>query len=473
LGDSDGDWGDLVAHDDGLAAQWDGYERLPDPGENDALDAFCAAKRIDIPSLVRLGAKLSAPTVLAFAFPGGLKYRAVESGQRWAAAGSEWTRLKIVRAGVEQSDTVIVAEGETDAARLTMLYSVDVAVLPAGAKGIRPEYGEQLAPYQRVLLGLDNDEAGDAGCAKLAALLPHAQRFGPPGVVDWCALDPNDGAPPLPDPPERMPLLVSAGELMSIEYPECASWFEGALLPIGGQMVEHGWAKSFKSYLALDILACIAQGLPWCGFEPTEEPAKVAVVQFEIPPKFYRDRVESIRCGAREPDLFDRNFLTWTPQTRPQIKAGNKEQEAFMRAELVRAGVQVVLMDPVRRLMKAGSSMNDEDSVRYPLAFFESLQNEGITVIFTHHDNKGSAKSGGGDALDMTGSGAWAGDADSILSVSLPKGVRREDPTRNLHFLLRNGPSPTPRGFRLCDNGTITYQNDPFGPEEDSDDPRI
>jgi hypothetical protein len=92
--------------------------------------------------------------------------------------------------------------------------------------------------------------------------------------------------------------------------------------------------------------------------------------------------------------------------------------------------VQVAIFDPVRRLMKAGQSMNDEDSVRYPLQFFESLQNEGITVIFCHHDNKGSAKSGGGDALDMTGSGAWAGDADSILSVALPKGERRENPTQ-------------------------------------------
>lgn len=473
MGQSNDDWGDLVAHDDVLAAQWDGYARLPDAGENDALDAFCSAKNINIPSLVRLGAKLSTPTVLAFAFPGGLKYRDVESGQRWAAAGSEWTRLKIVRAGVEPSDTVIVAEGESDAARLTMLYSVDVAVLPAGAKGIRKEYGEQLGTYPRVLLGLDNDEAGQVGCEKLVQLVPHATRLAPPGVVDWCALDPNDGAPPLPEAAAAPAVLVSAGELMDLEMPDVTSWFEGALLPIGGQMVLHGWAKSFKSYLSLDLASALAQGQDWCGFEPIEEPCKVAVVQFEIPAPYYRQRIAAMQATARDRKAFDENFLTWTPLSRPQLRAGIKEQEEFVRRTLVANHVQVAVFDPVRRLMKAGQSMNDEDSVRAPLQFFESLQNEGITVVFCHHDNKGSAKSGGGDALDMTGSGAWAGDADSILSVALPKGERRQNPRRNIHFLLRNAPSPDPRGMQLREDGTIIYSTEPYGPEEDDGEPHI
>jgi hypothetical protein len=97
VGDSDGDWGSLAEHDDGLAAIWDSYARLPDAGENDALDSFCEAKHIDIPSLVRLGAKLSTPTVLAFAFPTGIKYRNMEDGSRWSQAPAGWNKLKIVR----------------------------------------------------------------------------------------------------------------------------------------------------------------------------------------------------------------------------------------------------------------------------------------------------------------------------------------------------------------------------------------
>jgi hypothetical protein len=195
VGGSNSAWGDLAEHDDELGEVWDGYERLPDAGVNDALDAFLESKRLDHAALVRVGARLAGPTVLAFGFPGGIKYRDMEDGRRWTSAGAEFTKLKIVRSGASRSDTVIVAEGETDGARLTMLFDCDVAVLPAGAKRFHQSFADQLQPYERVLVGLDNDEAGDVGAAKIAELVPQAVRFAPPGVNDWCAL-PLDAEPP-------------------------------------------------------------------------------------------------------------------------------------------------------------------------------------------------------------------------------------------------------------------------------------
>jgi hypothetical protein len=119
---SDGAWGSLAEHDDELAAQWDGYATIPEPGEHDALDAFCASKGIDHRALVRLGARLSDPLILAYAFTGGAKYRHLETGRRWVSNGAEFTRLKIVPAGAGQADVVIVSESETDACRLIGLF---------------------------------------------------------------------------------------------------------------------------------------------------------------------------------------------------------------------------------------------------------------------------------------------------------------------------------------------------------------
>lgn len=203
MGESRGGWGDLAEQDDELAEVWDAYERLPEPGENAALDAFCEAKNITIASLMRLGARLSDPLVLAFPYQAGIKYRNVETGQRWAYHGSEFVRLKLIPSG-SNTDTVIVAESETDAARLTLLYPrCDIAVLPAGAKRFTPAFAEQLMPYRRVLVGLDNDEAGDVGAAKIAEQVPHAVRFAPPeGTKDWCEVD---AAPPLPDVADQPP----------------------------------------------------------------------------------------------------------------------------------------------------------------------------------------------------------------------------------------------------------------------------
>ena len=136
---------------------------FPITGQHDVLDAFVARKHISIASLVRLGGRLSDHTVLAFAFPGGVKYRDMLTGRRWNTAGATFTELKIIPAGAKPTERVLVCEGETDAARLSELYPVDVAVMPAGAMAFQASYVEQLRSYRLVLIALDNDAAGDKG----------------------------------------------------------------------------------------------------------------------------------------------------------------------------------------------------------------------------------------------------------------------------------------------------------------------
>jgi len=97
---------------------------------------------------------------------------------------------------------VIVAEGETDGAWLAENYpDADVALLPVGARTIKAAYVEQLLTYNRVLVGTDDDTAGEDGWKKILASVPYAERFHPPGgCKDWC----EAGAlvPELPEPVE-------------------------------------------------------------------------------------------------------------------------------------------------------------------------------------------------------------------------------------------------------------------------------
>lgn len=472
MADSNSEWGQLVEHDSEMGEAWDRFSRLPEAGVNPVLDAFVARKNISIDALLRLGARLSDHTVLAFAYAGGIKYRDVVTGRRWSYLDSRWHEMKMVRSA-EPTDTVIIAEGETDGARLSMAYpEADIAIMPAGARYFPPAYAAQVAGYDRVLIGLDTDEAGTEGAGKVTDLVPHAVRFAPPANPDndWCGV--ADGQwPTLPDvvPPAPIRMLVPAGELMDLEVPDVASWYEDAVLPIGGFMMLHGWAKSFKTFNAMQLLSQLAQGRDWCCFEPTEEPCAVAVMQFEIPWAFYRQRVQAMAAAAQEPELFNENFFTYSPLVRPRLMAGNTAAEDAVLKDLTDAGIQVLLVDPVRRAFGSGS-MNDEDGVRPMLSFFERLNDNGITVVATHHDNKDGAKAGGGSPLAMTGSGAWAGDPDTIVSVELPKGDKLTESTRrNLIFTLRNGPAPTPRGMLLQEDGTPTYQREPFGSGFDVD----
>lgn len=183
------------------------------------LDAFCASKHIDIPALMRLGTRVQGNT-LAFAYPSGIKFRDMETGKRWSYFGSDFHELKIVRSGKDRSGTVIVVEGETDAARLSMVYDCDIAALPAGAKRFTQAFADQLMAYPQVLVGLDDDAAGNTGAQKIAGYVPHAVRFLPP-ANDWCAV--QEGFPPLPE------IVAPADTCGPIVFTDLVAVIEGGL----------------------------------------------------------------------------------------------------------------------------------------------------------------------------------------------------------------------------------------------------
>ena len=237
MADSNGAWADF--HDDELANLFDSYQPLPDRGTNIALDALLERKHLSVGSLVRVGAKLAEPTVLAFAFPGGIRYRDLTSDRRWVAPGSSWEKLKVVAAGRDRARVVLVSEGETDGARLTMLYpEADVAIMP-GSKSMAsrygPSYAEQLSEYELVLVATDPDRAGDAAFAILSEHLPRVLHWPAPGGGDWCEWQPSDfGAneelekPALPDPSAiEQPLNV----IGSITFTDLGPLIRGELEP--------------------------------------------------------------------------------------------------------------------------------------------------------------------------------------------------------------------------------------------------
>ena len=160
---------------------------------------------------MRVGARLSEHGVLVFAAPGGLKFRDIPTGRRWNHIESEFRGPKIIEGTASEHEVLIIAEGETDAARLTILYpEADVALLTVGANW-RSHYDHtRMAQYPQVLIGTDGDAAGDAFSETMKRLIPHAQRFAPTeGRTDWCEIETENEAPELPGPPA----VRHAGEL--------------------------------------------------------------------------------------------------------------------------------------------------------------------------------------------------------------------------------------------------------------------
>ena len=163
MGESNGEWGNQP--DDASRARrdtWLGFQPLSEVS-SPLLSRFLEDRGLDVSDLSRVGARwYGSEQALVYFFSEGLKYRSlVGENRRWNEEGVEFTRPRVVtnRLG-EVPPGVIVAEGETDAAALSRhASSWDIAILPAGSKGLSDAVANSLSAYEVVLLGNDADEA--------------------------------------------------------------------------------------------------------------------------------------------------------------------------------------------------------------------------------------------------------------------------------------------------------------------------
>jgi hypothetical protein len=163
---------------------------------------WCQHKNITLESLVALGARVNIPNnksgAVELAFAGhddtgavtAIKYRAVGGSSHDSRAEPPSTWVRPIILGNRASLDWLIAEGESDAARLWILTEGRCAVmaLPAGAPTFKAAWADVIARGARVALCHDADEAGDAGAAKAARHIGGMTlRLRPPVEDgDWC-----------------------------------------------------------------------------------------------------------------------------------------------------------------------------------------------------------------------------------------------------------------------------------------------
>jgi hypothetical protein len=417
---SNGHWGDLAEADATLAAVYDGFTPIPNPGVNDALDAFCAAKDISRKALLRLGARLSDYCVIAYPFPGGLKFRNLETGQRWASTDAEFKRLKLVRSGAKRADTVIVTESETDACRLIELYpEVDVAILPAGARRFTPAFGGQLEPYGRVLAALDNDEAGNAGAAKIAEAVAHAQRFAPPeGHKDWCEY--RGDAPPLPEPPAPPHEWWQAPTDFDFnDDPPEPDWLVDRTIERGTVTVLSGDTGAAKSIVTQALVVAALKGEDWLGRRTHIE--RIVVIDEENAPRLVHARLRAL--GLTNDVIHGR--LRYFSRKGLTVGDGGST-DAGLRKLLTDFSADALIVDT---LMSASAleDVNSNGEATRLMKFLRGLAEDfNIAVLPLHHERKRSKDNPSSSSQAMMGARQWAGQADAHMTLTVESDYTEE-----------------------------------------------
>lgn len=450
---------EAAAEDPTRADLWDKCDLLPEAGADKLLDAFCEKRGLSIPDLARIGTRIvthQGRSSLVWLFPDGFKYRHLFDGKRASEPGVTWRRHKIVRQPRPASG-VIVAEGETDGAQLAKLCpDYDIAIMPAGALNVTPEMIDELRSYPEIYLGLDNDIAGNEGATKYTSALPNARRLVPESGKDWCEWAVSVGAVVGDLDPSSMAAsttrrVFSVGEVLDADLGTQADnhWFADGIMPVRGLIMIHGKKKSLKSIIGLEAARALATGSPFAGYVPylKDTPAKVFVVQLEIPPYDFQQRLRSFTVGLseRDRDLFRSHCFTMNiaDGERPRVKI---HQQGFLdriREDASQCEADVIMFDPVQR-MTGKANVSQAHEMDEILDAFDQLMHDGYTVLALHHNNKASGKAEK-DADAMTGTQRFSGDPDAVCSVWYDGGVMVDDDNperkkqRNFSWTLRNG----------------------------------
>lgn len=169
-------------------------------------------------------------------------------------------------------------------------------------------------------------------------------------------------------------------------------------------------SKAGKSFSLIEISICLAEGLPWLGFQCHQ--GKVLHIDFELDEASLLDRIVKVyeHLGIERPST---NFHYWS--LKGKAKPLDKLVEDIVR-EGKEQGYSAIIIDPLYKVM-----LGDENNATDMGAFcnqFDILTTQlNASVIYSHHHSKGSQAAK--RAQDRaSGSGVFARDPDALIDMT-------------------------------------------------------
>src|SRR6266404_1664850 len=204
----------------------------------------------------------------------------------------------------------------------------------------------------------------------------------------------------------QLPIAAITCDLLPAHIPPVI--IDGILYQ-GGKMIISAPSKAYKTWMILELLFCVANGFDWWGRKTRQGP--VLLLNFELPDWDLRRRLERI-CEAynagdvaniRVVHLRGRNF-----------KLGDLNALADqLRSERY----SLIIIDPVYKLLAGLNESDTGDIITFCNAVEAFAASLSASIAMTHHFSKGNASAK--DPVDRaSGSGVWARDPDSLLTLT-------------------------------------------------------
>ena len=227
----------------------------------------------------------------------------------------------------------------------------------------------------------------------------------------------------------RFPVLSDTAEFFTTDDPPLPAMVIHNLLHRGSKMLIGGTSKGRKTWALLDLAISVACGVEWWGFHTRR--GAVCYINLELQQPFFRQR-EKILCETKgvqpEPGMLMAWNLRGHAKPMPQLVnelLGSLKQHHF----------SLIIIDPIYKTLPAfRGSENDSAMITQLLNEVEAVAVEtGAAVLFCSHFSKGDQSEK--ESMDrISGSGAWARDPDSLLTMT----AHEEDECYSVEGTLRN-----------------------------------
>jgi hypothetical protein len=211
----------------------------------------------------------------------------------------------------------------------------------------------------------------------------------------------------------QFPQMQDTAEFFTRESPPLPPLVICHLLHQGSKMLLGGNSKGRKTWALLELAVSVACGVDWWGFNTRR--GAVCYINLEIQPQFFEERLKKI-CEVKQVQPEAGALWHWP------LRGYAKPMDALVKellGFLKQHRFSLVIIDPIyKTLPSIRGSENDSAMITQLLNEVESITVETkAAVLFCSHFSKGDQSEK--ESMDrVSGSGAWARDPDTLLTMT-------------------------------------------------------
>src|SRR5690242_6213730 len=190
----------------------------------------------------------------------------------------------------------------------------------------------------------------------------------------------------------RKVIAVTLRDLLTRELPPrdmlLAPWLTSQSLTM-----IHAWRGTGKTHVALGIAYALASGGAFLNWTATQ-PVRVLYLDGEMPGAVLKERLAAI-VDAADREAEEGELRLVTPDLQPDgimPYLGTREGQEAVEAEL--GDAQVIVVDNISCLVRAGGKENDAESWGGIATWALRQRAHGRAVVFIHHSGKGGQQRG-------------------------------------------------------------------------------